>query len=91
MDRNSVIAAAVISSTVISALVFFMLGCASGWFGHKYKITTQVKSDKNTGIQPAPLYEDLRPTSMPREHKKAFELKENVAYGPVRVTESTDQ
>ena len=80
---------AVISSIIV-ALVFFILGfslgCASGWFGHKYKITTQAKSDKNTGIQPAPLYEDLQPMSMPREQEKAFELKENVAYGPVRVT-----
>ena len=76
-----------ICSTVISAVVFFLLGSICGWFGHKYKDTAvQAKSDKNASSEPAPLYEDLQPTSTPRDQGKAFELKENVAYGPVRVT-----
>ena len=29
--------------------------------------------------------EDLQPTSMPGDRKKAFELEENIAYGPVQV------
>ena len=79
------IVAAVVSSTSLS-LLFFLLGCACGWFGHQYRSTTQPKS---TSCQPAPLYEDLHmqstSISMPGEQEKAFELKENVAYGPVRV------
>ena len=87
VDQRSVIAAAVICSTVISAVVFFLLGGICGWFGHKYKDTAvQAKSDKNASSEPAPLYEDLQPTSTPKDQGKAFELKENVAYGPVRVT-----
>ena len=69
-------------SSIIVAVVFFLLGCslgcASGWFGHKHKITTQAKSDKSTS---GPLYEDLQlSTSLPGDPEKAFELKENVAY-----------
>ena len=48
------------------------------------------RSDKNTHSQAAPLYEDLRPSipiSIPGEQEKAtFELKENVAYGPMKST-----
>ena len=47
-------------------------------------------SNKNTHPQGAPLYEDLQPsmpTSIPGEQEKAtFELKENVAYGPINST-----
>ena len=77
-----------VSSIIVTAVIFFLLGSASGWFGHKYKSTTQARSEKNTNTQPAPLYEDLRPsTSMLEDQEKAvFELKENVAYGPVRIT-----
>jgi hypothetical protein len=89
-DQSSNIAAAVVSSTVISAVVFFLLGCACGWLGHKYRgtITSKAKSDKNVISEPAPLYEDLQITSIqsPTDQGKAFELKENVAYGPVRLT-----
>ena len=84
MDQRPIIAAVV--SSVIMAVVIFVLGCASGWFGHKYKDNIQTRSEKNTNIQPAPLYEDLRPTSTSQDQEKAFELKENVAYGPVRAT-----
>jgi lipopolysaccharide export LptBFGC system permease protein LptF len=89
VDQNSIIAAAVVSSVVISAVVFFLLGCACGWLGHKYKGTiNKTKSDKNANSEPAPLYEDLQSTSIQSQtdQGKAFELKENVAYGPVRLT-----
>ena len=87
VDLGSVIAPVVISSTVFSAVVFFLLGGICGSFGHKYKGTAiQAKSDKNASSEPAPLYEDLQLTSTPKDQGKAFELKENVAYGPVRVT-----
>lgn len=77
----SLIVAAVISSTSLSVL-FFLVGGACGWFVHKYKVATQAKA---TNFQPAPVYEDLPSTSKPQDREKAFELKENVAYGPVRV------
>ena len=85
-DQNSIIAAAVVSSTVTTAVVFFLLGCAGDWLGHKYKGTTstRVRSDN---AEPAPLYEDLQPTSSTQEDQgKTFELRENVAYGPIRAT-----
>ena len=70
-------------SSVITAVIFFILGYASGWFGHKYRDHIQAKSEKNTNTQPAPLYEDLQPTSTSQDQERAFELKENAAYGPV--------
>ena len=45
--QNSIIAAAVVSSTVTTALVFFLLGCAGGWLGHKYKGTTSTQCCSN--------------------------------------------
>ena len=81
MDQRPIIAAVV--SSVITAVVFFVLGCTSGWFGHKYKENIQTRSEKNTNTQPATLYEDLQPTSTSQDQEKAFELKENVAYGPL--------
>ena len=85
VDQNQIITTAVISSVVV-AVVFLLLGCllgfASGWFGHKCKITSQ---ENNTGAQttPGPLYEDLQPQPILQNREKAFELKENVAYGPI--------
>ena len=87
-DQNSIIAAAVVTSTVTTAVVFFLLGCAGGWLGHKYKGTTstRAKSDKDANAEPVPLYDDLQPTSStPEDQGKAFELRENVAYGPIRA------
>ena len=84
-DQKPIIAAVV--SSVITAIVFFILGCASGWLGHKYKDNIRAKSGKSTNTQPAPLYEDLQPSSSTsRDQERAFELKENVAYGPLRAT-----
>lgn len=82
MDQSPIIAA-VVSSITLSVL-FFLLGCTSGWFGHKYKDNTQSRSENNTNTQPSPLYEDLRPTSTSKDQEKAFELKENIAYGPIQ-------
>ena len=83
-DQRPIIAAVV--SSVITAVVFFILGCACGRFGHKNKDSISKRSEKNTNTQSAPLYEDLQPMSTSKDQEKAFELKENVAYGPVRVT-----
>ena len=88
-DRN-VIIAAVISSIIVfifSATLFFLIGCASGWFCHKYKTN---QSDKSTHSQAAPVYEDLQlqPSSTSEAQEKAtFELKENIAYGSIQSTQ----
>ena len=81
------VTAIVISTVVVyilSSVLIFIVGCACGWFGHKHK----AKGLDETTATPGPVYEDLQPsTSMqgdPRE-KVTFELKENVAYGPVPV------
>ena len=83
-DRDAIIITAVVSSIIIvilSSVLFFLIGCVCGWFGHKHK-----QSAKANISQPAPVYEDLQPTSMTENIERAFELKENVAYGPVQST-----
>ena len=66
---------------ILSSALFFFIGCVCGWVGHKYK-----QSAKTTISQPAPVYEDLQPTSVPENQERTFELKENVAYGPIPAT-----
>ena len=81
-DQNTIIITAVVSSIIVvilSSTLFFFIGCVCGWVGHKHK-----QSAKANISQPAPVYEDLQPTSMPENQEKAFELEENFAYGPVR-------
>ena len=89
MTDRDVVTAAVISSIIVfifSSTLFFFIGCASGWFCHKYKTN---QSDKSTHSQAAPVYEDLQPsTSIPGDRDKVtFELKENIAYGPIQSTQ----
>ena len=88
--KRDVITTAVVSSIVIfifSSTLFFILGCACGCVGHKYKTK---RSDKNVHSQAAPLYEDLQPSmplSMPGDQETTnFELRKNVAYGPIKST-----
>ena len=93
-NQNTAFVTAIVISTVIvyilSSVLIFTIGCACGWFGHKHKANKGL--DENTPsisqATPGPVYEDLQPsTSMqgdPQE-KATFELKENVAYGPVPV------
>ena len=88
MTNRDIITAAVISSIIVfilTSILFFLIGYASGWFCHKYKTYW---SDKSTHSQAAPVYEDLQPsTSIPGDREKAtFELKENIAYGPIQST-----
>ena len=84
----NVITTAVVSSIIVfifSSTLFFIIGCVCGWVGHKYKTK---KSDESTGSQAVPLYEDLHPSaSTPGDQEKViFELKKNVAYGPIQST-----
>ena len=88
-NQNTAFITAIVISTVVayvsSSVLIFIVGCACGWFGHKHKTKGL---DKNTQATPGPEYEDLQPSTSrqgdPRE-KATFELKENVAYGPVPV------
>ena len=87
-QSQNAVTIAVTSSLVVfifSSTLFFIIGCVCGWFGHKHKTKG---SDMNTNSQPGPLYEDLQPsTSLPGDQEKvAFELKENIAYGPIQLT-----
>jgi hypothetical protein len=88
-NRNRVAVTAIVISTVIayilSSVLIFIIGCACGWLGHKYRTKGL---DETTNPQTAPVYEELQPsTSMSRDpqEKVIFELKENVAYDPVPV------
>ena len=94
MEQNqntaSTFITAIVISTVIvyisSSILIFIVGCACGWCGHKHK----AKGNTHSQAAPGPVYEDLQPsTSMqgdPQE-KATFELKENVAYGPIQSTQ----
>ena len=85
LNRDVVITALVLSIIVfiLSSILFFIIGCVCGWVGYKYRTK---RSDKNTHSQA--LYEDLQPpTSMSGDQEKTtFELKANIAYGPVQST-----
>ena len=89
-QSQNAITIAVASSLVmfiLSSTLFFILGCACGWVGHKHKTKW---SDKNARSEAALLYENLQPstsTSILGEQERAtFELEENVAYGPIKST-----
>jgi hypothetical protein len=87
-SQNTAVTAIVISTVIAyisSSVLIFIIGCACGWLGHKHRIKGL---DKTTIPQaaPGPLYEELQPSiSMPAGVAQTFELKENVAYGPVPV------
>jgi hypothetical protein len=83
-NQNTAIIISLVIAYILSSVLIFIIGCACGWLGHKHRAKG---SDKNTRFQAAscPVYEDLQPpASMPRD-QTTFELKENVAYGPVPV------
>ena len=92
-QTSTVITTAVASSLlvfILSSVLIFIIGCVCGWFGHKHKAKRLEKDNHSQPTSaPGPVYEDLQPSmSMqgdPRE-KTTFELKENVAYGPVQLT-----
>jgi hypothetical protein len=70
---------------ILSSVLIFIISCACGWVGHKLRTKGL---DKNTNSQAAPVYDELQPSmSMPGgpQEKATFELKKNVAYGPVPV------
>ena len=92
-NQNSTFITAIVISTIIayilSSVLIFIIGCVCGWFGHKHKAKGLDESTHSQATPwPGPVYEDLQSsTSMPGDpwEKATFELKENVAYGPVPV------
>ena len=73
-------------SSIILAVPFVLVGCACSWVGHRFKNTTQARSDKNTGspqLQLAPVYEEVQPTFTSQDQETAFQLNDNIAYGPL--------
>jgi hypothetical protein len=91
-NQNTAAVTAIVTSSVIayilSSVLIFIIGCACGWVGHKHRIKGLGKTISPQAA-PGPLYEELQPpASMPTgvaQEKATFELKENVAYGPVPV------
>ena len=83
-QNQNAVTSTVVSSVIVfilSSTLFFFIGCVCGWVGHKHKTKG---SDKNITSQAAPVYEDLQPSTFtPQDQERAFELKENVAYGPI--------
>ena len=72
--------AAAVSSTVVAFLVISLLTFIIGLihFSRKFK-----QSSKETPSQPVPLYEDVLPSAV-KHQEQDLELKENVAYGPLK-------
>ena len=92
-NQNTAFVTTIIISTVVayilSSVLIFTIGCACGWFGQKHKAKGLNKNThSHSQAAPGPVYEDLQPsTSIQGDpwEKATFELKENVAYGPVPV------
>ena len=86
--RSINIFAASISSTVIASLVIIVFSFITGfvcghYFGQKSKQTSSLLN------QPVALYEDVSvlPSAVEHQEQPDLELKENVAYGPLKSTE----
>ena len=85
--RSVNILAAAVSSTVVAVLIGFLFSFITGfacghYFGRKSKRSS---SSLN---QPVTLYEDVNVLPSAMEHQEQhLELRENVAYGPIKITE----
>ena len=81
-ERSTDILAGAVSSTMVVAfLVVSLLIIIAGlvvYLSRKFK-----QSSKEIPSQPDPLYEDVLPSAV-KHQEKDLELKENVAYGPLR-------
>ena len=80
---------AVVSSVtvfILSSILFFIIGFVSGRFSKREKSSSNVHTSEDRTIPtPSPqqsvVYEDI---IAPRQHDKDLEMKENVAYGPIK-------
>ena len=78
-DSVVVITATVVSSFIMlsSLIVLFIIGCICTirWHG---------QCCKHISSQSDPMYDEIPSTAVnPQVQKKTFELKQNVAYGPI--------
>ena len=82
LDQNAVIAIVILSTLIVSSIIFFLIGCLCGWFGHKRKQSSTNETVYLQQATPTPVYEDvLLTTRTASDKEKAFELEKNVAYG----------
>ena len=74
-------------------MIFFLIGCLCGWFGHKRKqsskgetAATSNESVSSHQTTPTPVYEDVLTCRSRKENRKkeSLELSENVAYGTLK-------
>ena len=65
-----------VSSVILSILIFSTLGFAVGQLWHKYKKSNHTSTNTNSAA-----------TRMdkPSEHEQDLEMTENVAYGPLKI------
>ena len=77
---------AVLSTLIVSSIIFFLIGCLCGWFGHKRKqsSTNETESDSFQQTTPTPAYEDVVSKTQATNNETAFELENNTAYGRVK-------
>ena len=71
---------------IASSILFFIIGFVSGRFSKREKSSSNVHTSEDGTIQPpspqqSVVYEDI---IAPRQHDKDLEMKENVAYGPLK-------
>ena len=73
-DRKIAIASSV-TVFVVASILFFIIGFLCGHFCRKERKTTAIVPQTST-----PYYDDV----VLQQHEQELELKENVAYAPVR-------
>lgn len=66
---------------LISSVLFFIIGCACGRKYEREGFTLNM-TPRPQVAQPNPTYEEVLPESAPSTMNQ-FELKDNVAYGPL--------
>ena len=77
---------------ILTSILFFTIGFFCGRFSQKHKQSPIGISESvamhSQPRNPTVLYEDVLPSSMEYQEQD-LELKQNMAYGPVRSTVST--
>ena len=94
LNQTAVILIAVISSTsvlLLSCIVFYIIGCACIRRRRQPNLILDTTVPFQLSQHNDPVYEDVLPKSiLPVNQKKDYELKENVAYGPVKESTYDD-
>ena len=80
---------AVFSTLIVSSIIFFLIGCLCGWFGHKLKKSSTNENETVPQTTPTPAYEDVVPRTQATNNETTFELENNTAYGRVKPIQLT--